>query len=71
MDTVALLTSVSVDISDDSKPSKSAVSCIKHEYLEDDLHNTFIMNDKWTGSWVDVAINGGVTEHYYLFLLSV
>ena len=45
---------------DDSKPSKSAVSCIKQEYLEDDLHNTFIWNDKWTGSSVDVDINGGV-----------
>ena len=45
-----------------SSPSTNSVWCIRETYLEGDYHNQWIWDDKGSGAWKDVDINGGQTD---------
>ena len=46
----------------DSEPSISQVSCIREDYLEDDLHDDRIWSSSMSGAAVLVKLRGGKTD---------
>ena len=43
-------------------PSSGAVWCINKRYLENDYHDKWIWDDRWSGAYDDVDIMGGRTR---------
>ena len=45
-----------------STPNIDTVSCIRETYLERDNHNQWIWDDRGSGAYRDVDINGGQSD---------